>query len=446
MNKWKLRKLTRANCGCLAIAVVVSVLGLGFLGIVLLYAMVGPGIESGFGVSEFYHATHGGADRTPQWSADGQTLVVNLGDDIYGASVDGNRLWRIASKDMEHSPSGVFAPSLSVNGEVAYQKYHYDEGIFERAEPHKHHIGLTDINGIETNRLFNETGTSSYPKWSPNGSRLAFGTYKTPIGHQITIMTKRELGQLSPWSRLSSILTFGKNRDTQRKYDTHSILGTRDSYRYEGEKIFWSNDSQQIAFTEQYPSHRIVNIRWDGADKKIVMEGTDSFEPTSLAWSPADDRIYFVYYELMDGEKAGYMPSVRSVRPDGSDERIIVVWTEGFRVKGLKLSPDGNQLLFTTHRSPKDSGIMLSTEELYVMSADGSDARKIFGSTSGSIDNPYRSIYASWSPDGSRIAVHDLGHGGNVFTISPDGADPRVVIGPGVQPGYGKPLPEALGR
>ena len=443
MNKWK---LTRANCGCLAIVVVVSVLGLGFLGLVLLYAMVGPGIESGFGVSEFYHATHGGADRTPQWSADGQTLVVNLGDEIYSASVDGDRLWRIASKDTEHSPSGVFAPSLSVNGEVTYLKYHYDEGIFERAEPHKHHIGLTGINGTETNQLFSETGTSSYPKWSPDGSRLAFGTYQAPIGHQITIMTKRELGQLSPWSRLSSILTFGRSRDTQRKYDTLSIPGTRDSYRYGGEKIFWSNDSQRLAFTEQYPSYRIVNVRWDGADKKIVMEGIGSFDPTSLAWSPTDDRIYFVYYELMAGEEAGYTPSVRSVRPDGSDERIIALWWEGFRVKGLKLSPDGSQLLFTTYRSPRGDEIYKIVEDLYVMSADGSDARKVFGPTSGAIDNPYRNIYASWSTDGTRIAIHDLERGGNVFTISPDGADARLVIGPGVQPGYGKPLQEAAGQ
>ena len=397
----------------------------GYVGYALIVIISAANIESGFGVAERYEVISQRVDRTPpQWSADGQTLVVSLGGDIYGASVDGNGLWHVAYRNAEYS--GVFGPALSVNGEVAYLRYH-----------NEFHIEIADANGViaaEPNRLFSETGTQGYPRWSPNGSSLAFSA-----NGNLTIMTKREVRRLSLWERLSSNLTFW------RKYDTLSIPA-------KGWRIFWSNDSQRIAFIEQSREQsrsRIVNMQWDGADQKIAMEQNSSigeFEPTSLAWSTADDRIYFVYYELMDGEAAGYTPSVRSVRPDGSDERIIAVWTEGFRVKGLKLSPDGSQLLFTTHRSPKDSGIMLSTEELYVMSSDGSDTRKIFGSTSGSIDNPYRSIYASWSPDGSRIAVHDLGHGGNVFTISPDGSDGRVVIGPGVQPGYGKPLPEALGR
>ena len=446
-NKWK---LTWAGIGCATILAIGSLVGAGSLLLSIIFASVLSVFD--ICIMECESSGYGGhvgisqrADRTPQWSADGQTLVVNLGGDIYGASVDGNRLWYVAYRDSKYS--GVFSPSLPVNGEVAYLRYY----------PDKSHIEMADINGVnaaEPNRIFSETGTQGYPKWSPNGMRLAFSA-----NGNMTVMTKREVGQLSPWSRLSSTLAFWD--DIRGKYDV-SVIENRATRR----PVVWSNDGQRIAFidssviyndyTDEYDISvdRIVNVRWDGTDEKIALEQQSRrdefrparFEPTSLAWSTADDRIYFVYYELMDGKDAGYTPSVRSVRPDGSDERIIAVWTEGFRVKGLKLSPDGSQLLFTTHRSPKDSGIMLSAEELYVMSADGSDARKIFGSTSGSIDNPYRSIYASWSPDGSRIAVHDLGHGGNVFTISPDGADARVVIGPGVQPGYGRPLQEALRR
>ena len=359
MNK---RKPTWANCGCIAIAV----LGISFLGIAILYLMVGPGIEVGFGANEEYEATQRSADKTPQWSVDGQTLVVNLGGEIYGASVDGNRLWRIASKDTEHSPSGVFAPSLSVNGEVAYLKYHYDEGIFERADPHKDHIGLTDISGTEPNRLLNEIEGGGFPQWSTNGSRLAFAKN----GQQVIIRTKRELG---PWSRLSSNLTFWKNDDTLGKYDTLSIPG-------KGWNIFWSNDSQRIAFIEQSREQsrsRIVNMRWDGADEKIAMEQNSSigeFEPRSLAWSPADDRIYFIYYEKMDEESSGFTPSVRSVRPDGSDERIIAMWWENFRVKGLKLSHDGSQLLFTAHRSLGDG----YSTSVFLMKTDGSGVIKIY--------------------------------------------------------------------
>ena len=427
MNKWKIRWV---NCGC------VSILAIGFLAVVgyaLVIIISSANIESGLNADGHYLALQRYADRIPQWSADGQILVVNLGDEIYGASVDGNRLWQVAYKDTEHRLGGVFEPSLSVNGEVAYLKYYYDMGsLLPNLDGH-YHIEMTDINGVnatEPNRLYSETGRSGAPKWSPNGSRFAFATN----GPHITIMTKRESG-------LSSILTFW------RKYNTLSIPE-------EGYAIFWSNDGQRLAFTESSRSSRIVNVRWNGTDKKISMEQKSSigeFERGSLAWSTADDRIYFVYYESIDGEDVEYATSIRSVHPDGSDERIIAAWWDGFRVKDLKLSPDGSQLLFTTYRSSKEDNIrsnnwMSIDEGLFVMSADGSDAKKVFGPTSGSIDNPYRSIYASWSPSGSRIAVHYLGGGENVFTISPDGSDARVVIGPGVQPGYGKPLPEALGR
>ena len=412
------RKPTWANCGCLAIAA----LALVFLGIAILYFMVGPGI-GGFGADEEYKAIQRG-DRTPQWSADGQILVMNLGDEIYGASVDGNRLWRIAHKDTEHHLSGVFYPSLSANGEVAYLKYHYDDGIFKRADPHKYHIGLTDIDGTEPNRLLNEIEGGSFPEWSPNGSRLAFAKN----GQQAIIMTKREPGQLFPWARLSSNLTFW------RKYDTLSIPGK--TWR-----TFWSNDNQRIASIEQSREQslsRIVNMQWDGADQKITMEQNSSigeFEPTSLAWSTTDDRIYFVYYEKMDEESSGFTPSVRSVRPDGSDERIIALLWEDFRIRGLKLSPDGSQLLFTAHRTLGDRHSI----SLFLMKTDGSEVIKVYDPQGVQW---FRTVYASWSPDGSRIAIHDLLNGGNIFTISPDGADARLVIGPGVQPGYGKPLQE----
>ena len=407
--------------------------------VAIIFSNYAGSLESGFGVTERYGGIYQRADRTPQWSADGQTLVVNLGGDIYGASVDGNRPWYVVYKNTEYS--GAFAPTLSVNGEVAYLRYY----------PHEFHIEIADANGVnaaEPNRLFSETGIESYPKWSPNGTRLAFSA-----NGNLTIMTKREVGKLGPWSRLSSILTFWRNDDIRENYDESVIENQATNH-----PVVWSNDGQRIAYIDDSSIidndyvDRIINMRWDGADEKIAMEQKSRgdefrparFEPTSLAWSTADDRIYFVYYESIDGEDVEYATSIRSVHPDGSDERIIAAWWDGFRVKDLKLSPDGSQLLFKTHRSPTDE-IDRSFEELYVMSADGSEVKKVFEP----VDDIYTRdmpIYASWSPDGSRIAVHDLGRDGNVFTISPDGSDARVMIGPDVQPGYGKPLPEVMGR
>ena len=430
MNKWKIRWV---NCGCLAIAV----LALGFLGIagLLLIVMLSVGIESGWGAERGYNSKYRSADRTPQWSADGQTLVVNLGDEIYGASVDGNRLWRIAHKDTEHHFSGVFYPSLSANGEVAYVKYYYNNGAL-LSDRNTNHIELTDINGTEPRRLFSNTGLlgGKPPKWSPDGSRLAFSTN----GKQVNIMTKRESG-------LSSILTFW------RKYDTYSI--PEDMGGYAG---FWSNDSQRIALIRQdrHEDKSIVSVAdWDGSDSTTIIEAKDiislggGMPIPNISWAPGDDIIYFSKTEFPGSEDwerdirtIKTTTKLYSMRPDGSAERMIKDLGDDFLVKRVEVSPNGSLLLLTAIHLNQSNGV-------YVLNSDGSGLKQVYNDESGKSDQvKATTIYASWSPDGSRIAVHDLGHGGNVFTISPDGADARVVIGPGVQPGYGKPLQEALGR
>ena len=429
LNKWKIRWV---NCGC---AIIMAIGSLGIVGYLLIAILAASFIESGWGAGRGYNSKIRSADRTPQWSADGQILVVNLVDEIYGASVDGNRLWRIAHKDTEHHLSGVFYPSLSANGEVAYAKYYYNYGAL-LSDSNTNHIELTDINGTEPSRLFSNTGLlgGNPPKWSTDGSRLAFSTN----GKQVNIMTKRESG-------LSSILTFW------RKYDTHSI--PEDMGGYEG---FWSNDSQRIAFIRQdrHEDKSIVSVaNWDGSDSTTIIEAKDiislgvGIPIPNISWAPGDDIIYFTKTEFPGSEDwEGDIRAIKtttklhSMRPDGSGERMIRDLGDDFLVKRVEVSPDGSLLLLTVIHFNQSNGV-------YVLNSDGSGLEQVYNDESGKSEQvKATTIYASWSPDGSRIAVHDLGHGGNVFTMSPDGSDARVVIGPGVQPGYGKPLPEALGR
>ena len=400
-----------------------------------------------------------GADFAPQWSSDGRMIAVGIRRGIKGVTADGSKLWDIPIEKPDHHIKGLaMSPSLSSTGKVTYLACYEREGAlaFLGLDGEECAIETVAADGSDFEKFSSLGSEINNPVWSPDGSRLAFTT-EIEVPHVITysrdIMVEEDV-----W--VNTVVTAAS--------DGTSSIRLPVVENWSAQRPVWSNDGQRVAYIassgtvvvhdddslEDINRARIVNARWDGTDEKIVMEHRvtqrshlpPSFEPTSLDWSPADDRIYFVHYELLGGEDVGnvprYAPSVRSARTDGSDERIIALWWEHHKVEGLKLSTDGSQLLFISYRSLGDKDVGLG---LYVMNTDGSDLKKIYAPRD---DRWFRTVYASWSPDGSRIAIHDLLNGGNVFTISPDGSDARMLIKPNIDgllmPGRGEPLPEAL--
>lgn len=318
--------------------------------------------------------------NTPQWSSDGRTIVVDLGE-IYGVSVDGSSMWNIPSNDLNHRSTALSAPSMSPDGRVAFRNYYFNEGSLFGSNRREFSIETVNIDGTNVEKVGSFGDEVDRPTWSPDGSRIAFTTRKGSQYHMGTVAADG-----------SSVKYL-----TEIAYSNEEVIP------------FWSNNGQRIAHvasdvTDNNGVSRIVNARWDGADEKIAMEQKSSigeFEPTSLAWSPADERIYFVYYEKMDGEDSGFTPSVRSVRPDGSDERIIALLWEDFRIRDLKLSPDGSRFIFTGYRSPGTR----DEARLYALNSEGGEFRNIF-SPKHRHQHQGGPVFASWSPDGNRIAVY----------------------------------------
>jgi hypothetical protein len=102
-----------------------------------------------------------------------------------------------------------------------------------------------------------------------------------------------------------------------------------------------------------------------------------------------------------------------SVNPDGSDQHVIRTSTSGDPWLA-SWSPDGTKLAVAT--SPPGLGPLA----IWVMNADGSNAVKIAEAT-----NVYQ---PSWSPDGTRIAYPaDSSGGAAIHIVNADGTGDRVI-------------------
>ena len=367
------------------------------------------------------------ADRTPQWSSDGQTIVVNMGDYIYAVSANGDEFWRIPEKRPSESKYGQYSPSLSPDGRVAYRLYLEEDsiGFFELiTDDEGNYIESAKLDGSDVKRVAYTGKLVSNPVFSPDGSRIAF---------------------LAPDQGFTTMSIDGS--------DTHHF--TRE---IKTENMSWSNDSQRIAYRtgpDDGNYHTISTVRWDSTDERTVAKiharGSLGrvYKPE---WSRTGNRIYFAKREQLKDTSfvtANGLYYVDLARPD---LQKIADLGEGFRssfvtADGIKVSPSGAELLFVNPVDPSrtvDSG----QDEIYLINTDGTDLRKVADSEGrfageklfdGENESHTTQMHVSWSPDGGRIAVHKIYNPGAgdwnfgtsfsvLFTMAPDGSDARKLI------------------
>ena len=262
---------------------------------------------------------------------------------------------------------------------------------------------LIDTDGSVPRRLTPEnseiTGGESAPVWSPDGQRLVFVGY---VGDGVDLFTINADG-----TELRNLTNIAKHT-------------TQPS---------WSPDGARIVYVRSDADSRDIHvINADGSGNRQLTGGME--DESDPVWSPDGEWIAFLRTvfvpDISDPDRAAteaagedesaagsqaaegeFQTTICLMRPDGSDQRVLA--TVQF-AEGLRWSPDGEQLAFSTFSSFREN------QHAQVVGVDGADQRALDNGT-------VESSLPSWSPDGSRVSAVVTDPGGSAASIVVMNAD-----------------------
>jgi TolB protein len=271
-------------------------------------------------------------------------------------------------------------------------------------------------------RLLAERGEAERLKLSPQGDRVVYAAARAGQQQQIFVtrltdgqtwqITRHGAPNLEPaWSPDGQTVVFVSMRDGQRKLFLVGADGRHErrlTARDDLDELApsFSPDGKQVAFlagSAQYATRVSLVSVADGAVRQLSQATERSIEGAPV-WAAGGQSLVF-------NQKAGPGAQLVVMPVDGS--RRVVLTPEDARSGQPQSSPDGRQLLYLAVAPGQ------ARQGLYLMDADGSRARKLYGGDFDVMD-------ASWSGDGSRIYfAEQLDVGGQIFSIQADGSDLR---------------------
>jgi Tol biopolymer transport system component len=236
-------------------------------------------------------------------------------------------------------------------------------------------ICVARSNGGSIRRVTSLPGDEGTPKWSSDGTRIAF-VARTATNRDIHVVGADGSGL--------------------------TRLTTHDAADYDPA---WSPDGSRIVFVSERDGNAelyVMNANGSDIARLTNNPGVDE----APAWSPDGTRIAYRSEHVSFGPGNG---EIVSIRPDGTDMRRLTA--DGANDNAPAWSPDGSKIAFARFTSCYDNGddTTMCQSDIFTMGPDGGGVTRV-----GGIRRPFYwpDFYyeddeqrPSWSPDGRKIAV-----------------------------------------
>ncbi len=213
----------------------------------------------------------------------------------------------------------------------------------------KKEIFIADYDGHNVKQLTNFNSISIKPKFSPDGTKIAYLSYKDRY----------------PFLYVLDLAT-GKSTSLSKNVGLNSAPA-------------WHPDGRRLAMTLSKDANTEIYIKnWDGSGERRITNNPAG--DTSPTFDPTGTQIAFV-------SDRGGQPQIYAMDIDGGNVRRLSY--QGGAAYDPVWSPDGKSIAYVVEQ--RGSGV-----QIFVMGADGSSPRAIT-STGGTNESP------AWSPDSRNV-------------------------------------------